>query len=419
MPPRPCRREVLRLLAAGAAGALGWGDVAAAHAAQLRKRGKACILLWMNGGPSQFETFSPLESHANGGGTKAIATNVAGIRIAEHWPEMAKVADRLAIVRSMTSKEGSHPRAAYLMHTGYLPNPSARHPTLGSIVASQLAAQDGGETADLPPVVRIGGRGRGDSGAGLLGMQWEPFELRSATQNPANTTPQVAPERHLERLALMERLEGGFATRLPEEAADHRSLYRRATRMILSPDMQAFDLDAEPARVREEYGEGEFAAGCLLARRLVESGVSFVEVVANGWDTHEDNFARVAQLAGAVDRPYAALLRDLDRRGMLADTLVIWMGEFGRTPQVNPRAGRDHFPRSFNAVLAGGGVRGGRVIGRTDAAGVEVADRPVTVPDLFATFCRSMAIDPAIENMAPTGRPIRLVDGGEALADLF
>lgn len=419
MQPRLCRRDVMRLLSVGAAGVLGWGDVAAAHAAHLRKRGKACILLWMNGGPSQFETFSPLEGHANGGSTKAIATNVAGIRIAEHWPEMAKVADRLAIVRSMTSKEGSHPRATYLMHTGYLPNPSARHPTLGSIVASQLAAQDGGQTADLPPVVRIGGRGRGDSGAGLLGMQWDPFELRSATQNPANTTPQVEPERHLERLDLMERLAGGFAARLPEEAADHKSLYRRATRMILSPDMKAFDLDAEPAQVREEYGEGDFAAGCLLARRLVETGVSFVEVVANGWDTHNDNFSRVEKLAGAVDRPCAVLLRDLERRGMLADTLVIWMGEFGRTPQINPRAGRDHFPRSFNAVLAGGGVQGGRVIGSTDAAGVEVADRPVTVPDLFATFCRAMAIDPAIENMAPTGRPIRLVDGGEAVAELF
>jgi len=419
MQPRLCRRDVMRLLSVGAAGVLGWGDVAAAHAAHLRKRGKACILLWMNGGPSQFETFSPLEGHANGGDTKAIATNVAGIRIAEHWPEMAKVADRLAIVRSMTSKEGSHPRATYLMHTGYLPNPSARHPTLGSIVASQLAAQDGGQTADLPPVVRIGGRGRGDSGAGLLGMQWDPFELRSATQNPANTTPQVEPERHLERLDLMDRLAEGFAARLPEEAADHKSLYRRATRMILSPDMKAFDLDAEPAQVREEYGEGDFAAGCLLARRLVETGVSFVEVVANGWDTHEDNFSRVEKLAGAVDRPCAALLRDLERRGMLADTLVIWMGEFGRTPQINARAGRDHFPRSFNAVLAGGGVQGGRVIGSTDAAGVEVADRPVTVPDLFATFCRAMAIDPAIENMAPTGRPIRLVDGGEAVAELF
>lgn len=419
MRPRPCRRDILRLLSVGAAGTLGWGDVAAAHAAHLRKRGKACILLWMNGGPSQFETFSPLEGHANGGETKAIATNVAGIRIAEHWPEMAKVADRLAIVRSMTSKEGSHPRATYLMHTGYLPNPSARHPTLGSIVASQLAARDGGETADLPPVVRIGGRGRGDSGAGLLGMQWDPFELRTATQNPANTQPQVEPKRHLERLALMERLGGGFASRLPEEAADHESLYRRATRMIHSPDMQAFDLDAEPAGVREEYGAGDFGAGCLLARRLVEHGVSFVEVVANGWDTHDDNFTRVAKLAGQVDRPYAALLRDLDRRGMLADTLVIWMGEFGRTPRVNPRAGRDHFPRSFNAVLAGGGVQGGRAIGRVDAAGVEVADRPVTVPDLFATFCRSMTIDPAVENMAPTGRPIRLVDGGEAIEELF
>jgi hypothetical protein len=414
------RRDVLRAMSSGVAlGSLGWGAVAAAHAADLRKRGKACILLWMQGGPSQFETFSPLVGHKNGGDTKAIATSVAGIQFAEHWPEAAKVADRLAVIRSMTSKEGSHPRASYLMHTGYLPNPTARHPTLGSIVASQLAAQRAGNTCDLPPVVRIGGRGRSDSGAGLLGMQWDPFELRDPTQNPANTTPQVEPARHLRRLALLERLEGGFAERLPEEAADHKSLYRRATRMIMSDAMRAFDLEQEPEAVRQEYGAGGFASGCLLARRLVESGVSFVEVVSNGWDTHQDNFAKVAELAGEVDRPYAALVRDLDRRGMLDDTLVIWMGEFGRTPQVNPNAGRDHFPRSFNAVVAGGGVRGGQVIGKTDAAGVEVADRPVTVPDLFATFCRSMAIDPTVENMAPAGRPIKLVDGGTAVDELF
>jgi uncharacterized protein (DUF1501 family) len=415
------RRDLLHLLPAGglAAGCLGWGDVVSAHAPAIRKRGKACILLWMQGGPSQFETFSPLEGHKNGGDTKAIATNVAGMRFAEHWPEAAKVADRLAVIRSMTSKEGSHPRASYLLHTGYLPNPSARHPTLGSIVASQLAAARGGDTADLPPVVRIGGRGRNDSGAGLLGMQWEPFEMRDPAQNPANTQPQVATDRHLRRLDLMDRLDAGFAKQLPQEAADHRDLYRRATRMILSADMTAFDLDAEPESVRAMYGDGGFASGCLLARRLVEHGVSFVEVVSNGWDTHQDNFEKVAELAGGVDRPMAALIRDLASRGMLDDTLVIWMGEFGRTPQVNPRGGRDHFPRSFNAVLAGGGVGGGRVIGRTDKAGVEVVDRPVTVPDLFATFCRSLGIDPTVENMASSGRPIKLVDDGTAVEELF
>ena len=417
----PSRRDLLRLLpAAGfSAGVLGWGDVVASRADEIRRRGKACVLLWMQGGPSQFETFSPLEGHKNGGGTKAIATNVAGIRFAEHWPEAARVADRLAVIRSMTSKEGSHPRATYLMHTGYLPNPSARHPTLGSIVASELAKARGDETGDLPPVVRIGGRGRNDSGAGLLGMQWEPFEMRNPLENPANTTPQVATDRHLRRLDLMDKLSAEFATQLPEEADAHRSLYRRATRMILSDRMQAFDLDAEPEQVRKAYGTGPFASGCLLARRLVEAGVSFVEVVSNGWDTHQENFTKVPELAAEVDRPMAALVRDLADRGMLDDTLVIWMGEFGRTPQVNPRGGRDHFPRSFNAVLAGGGVRGGQVVGRTDNSGIEVADRPVTVPDLFATFCRSLGIDQQVENKAATGRPIKLVDGGTAVAELF
>ncbi len=415
----PSRRDLLRLMpAAGfAAGALPFAGVVSLNAADLKKRGKACILLWMDGGPSQFETFSPLAGHTSGGGTKAISTKVPGMQFAEYWPEVASVANHLAVIRSMTSKEGSHPRATYLLHTGYLPNPSARHPTLGSIVASQLAST--ATAGDLPPVVRIGGRGRGDSGAGLLGRQWDPFEIRNASESPANTTPPVSADRHLRRLGLMERLGSGFAKSLPQEAADHVNIYRRATQMILSPAMTAFDVDAEPESVRKEYGEGPFASGCLLARRLIEHGVSFVEVVSKGWDTHQDNFEKVKELAGEVDRPFAALIRDLARRGMLDDTLVIWMGEFGRTPQVNPRGGRDHFPRSFNAVLGGGGVTGGAIIGKTDRNGVEVADRPVSVPDLFATFCKSMGIDPTIENMASSGRPIKLVDGGEAVHEIF
>lgn len=396
----------------------GWGTFAATHSADLRRRHKACILLWMQGGPSQFETFSPLENDANGGGTKAISTAVPGIRFAEAWPETAKVADGLAVIRSMTSKEGSHPRATYLLHTGYLPIPGVRHPTLGSIVASRLA--DAGSDGDeLPPVVRIGARGRGDSGAGILGMTWEPFEIRDPSEPPANTTPVVDAERFTRRVDLGARLSAGFAAQLPQEAADHASLLARAGRLIHSPSMAAFDVDREDAAARALYGEGDFATGCLLARRLVEHGVSFVEVVCDGWDTHQENAERTTRLAGRVDRPMAALVRDLGDRGLLDDTLVVWMGEFGRTPQINPRGGRDHFPRSFNALLAGGGVRGGRVIGRTDDRGIDVTDRPVTVPDLFCTFCHAMGIDPAVETMAPSGRPVRLVDGGKPVLEIF
>ena len=183
--------------------------------------------------------------------------------------------------------------------------------------------------------------------------------------------------------------------------------------------MAAFDVSREPESAHALYGEGTFAAGCLLARRLVEHGVSFVEVVCDGWDTHQDNAERTTTLAGRVDRPMASLVRDLGDRGLLDDTLVVWMGEFGRTPQINPRGGRDHFPRSFNALLAGGGVQGGRVVGRTDARGVDVEERPVTVPDLFATFCHSTGIDPTHENLAPSGRPVKLVDGGKPVTEIF
>jgi hypothetical protein len=229
----------------------------------------------------------------------------------------------------------------------------------------------------------------------------------------------VSSERHSGRLDLATRLEGAFTARFPRESADHHNIRQRASRLIHSPAMEAFDLTTETAAARDLYGQGDFASGCLLARRLVDRGVSFVEVVADGWDTHQDNAGRVARLAAQVDRPFAALVRDLGDRGLLDDTLIVWMGEFGRTPQINPRGGRDHFPRSFNAVLAGGGVRGGQVVGATDSRGIDVLERPVTVPDLFSTFCHAMGIDTAVENMAPSGRPVRLVDGGEPVRELF
>jgi uncharacterized protein (DUF1501 family) len=189
--------------------------------------------------------------------------------------------------------------------------------------------------------------------------------------------------------------------------------------MIHSPKMEVFDIEREPEQVRESYGSGEFAAGCLMARRLVEQGVTFVEVHSRGWDTHQNNFETVRNLCGNVDQPSARLIADLKERGMLDRTLVLWMGEFGRTPQINPRGGRDHFPKAFNVALAGGGVRGGQVIGATNAAGTEVTDRPVTIPDLFRSVYHTLKIDPDFENMSGGGRPIKIVDGGEVVSELF
>ncbi len=410
------RRDFLRgtSAAAIAAGTLSWRDALGLEADALRRQGKACILLWMQGGPSQFETFSPKPGNPNGGPTKAISTAVSGIQISENFPRLAQQAQRLAIIRSMTSKEGSHPRATYLLHTGYLPTASVKYPSLGSIVAKELEQTN----FDLPSFVRIGNVQNASSG-GLLGSHFDPFVMPVAGKIPANSKPAIGDERFDRRLDLLRRLESDYAATAPSEVADHQKLYGQAQRMIHSPQMSAFDLSTEPQKVRDAYGDTPFALGCLLSRRLVETGVPFVEVVLDGWDTHFDNFDTTKRLATTVDQPFAALLADLADRGMLDKTLVVWMGEFGRTPHINARSGRDHFPTAFNVVLAGGGVRGGQVIGKTDAGGQQVADRPVKVPDLFASFCHSLSIDAGKENMSSVGRPIKIVDGGQVVKELF
>ncbi|MCC7085269.1 MAG: DUF1501 domain-containing protein [Pirellulales bacterium] len=412
------RRDFLRGIAtvATAGSALNWADLVTAEAPALRQRGMACILLWMQGGPSQFETFSPKPGHSNGGETKAISTAVAGIQIADSYPEIAKQMKHLAIVRSMTSKEGAHPRATQLLHTGYLPMASVKYPTLGSLVAHESAER----TSELPSFVRIGGGRNSGGGAGFLGAQYDPFDIGDANSPPTNATPATEVARFKQRLGLLDRLESAAqGGQLSAETSEHRQLYQRALKMILSPEMKAFDLSKEPEKLRDAYGRTQFGAGCLLARRLIESGVTFVEVALNGWDTHQDNFKRTTALSEQVDRPFAALLADLHDRGMIDQTLVIWMGEFGRTPRINPNGGRDHYPRAFNVALAGGGVRGGQTIGETDAGGNDVKSRPVTVHDLFQTFCKSLRIDATKENMSSIGRPIKIVDGGKPVVELF
>lgn len=412
------RRDFLKqVTAAGlAAGACDWATGISASAAELRSQGMSCILLWMQGGPSQFETFSPKPDHSNGGETTAIGTSVPGIHIAENLPHCAKVMDQLAIVRSMTSKEGNHQRATYLLHHGYLPMGGVKFPTLGSNVAHQI----GSTATDLPSYVRIGNRLPNSGGGGFLGVQYDPLVLQNATRPPQNTTPMTSERRYRRRLQLLSTLQTGFAKEAGAQiVADQLQLVDQASQMILSPSMGAFDLETEPESLRDLYGAGDFASGCMLARRLVERGVTFVEVVSRGWDTHQDTFERTRNLTGQIDQPLAGLVTDLKQRGMLEKTLVVWMGEFGRTPRVNARSGRDHYPKAFNAVLAGGGVRGGQVIGATDAGGAEVTDRPVTVNDLFRTIYHSLAIDADHENMSRIGRPIKLVDGGEVVGELF
>jgi hypothetical protein len=412
------RRDFLRVAGAAglAAGAMSWTDAICLSAEQLRRDGKACILLWMAGGPSQFETFSPKPGHENGGETKAIATAVPGIEIADSLPKTADIMKDLAIVRSMTSKEGSHPRASFLLHHGYLPLGGVKFPTLGSQVANQI----GDKSFDLPSFVRIGGRGADLGNGGFLGVDFDPLVLQNADRPPENSQPLVAAERFNRRIELLSRLETDFGgVEGADVVANHQKLVRKSADMIKSPRMEAFDLDKESAAMRDAYGRSQFGAGCLLARRLIEAGVTFVEVVAGGWDTHDDNFNRVRERNSQIDQPMAQLIADLKQRGMLEKTLVIWMGEFGRTPRINPRAGRDHFPRAFNVALAGGGIKGGQVVGKTDAGGQDVTDRPVTVSDLFRTVYTALGIDADYENMSRIGRPIKLVDGGEVVKELL
>ncbi len=413
------RRRFLHHVGAAslAAGTLSFRDVLSLQAAELRKRGKSMILLWMQGAPSQFETFDPKPGTPEGGETRAIKTNVPGIEIAHDWTETAKVMDHVSLIRSMTNKEGNHQRASYQLHTGYVPSGSVKHPSLQANVAQQIADP----TSDLPSVVSVGGGRRGGSaGAGFLGVDYEPFTVDQPGRLPANVKNPVRTDRFSGRRDLLGKLESEYATRgAADLVADSKKIYGKAADLVLSPEVKAFDISSESDNLQERYGDTDFGRGCLLARRLVETGVTCVEVRHGNWDTHFDNFERTAELNGVVDPAMATLVTDLSDRGLLDDTLVVWIGEFGRTPRINGRGGRDHFPRCFNAALAGCGVKGGQVVGSSTKNGSDVADRPVTVPDLFHSICHALDVDVNHENMSPLGRPMKIVEGGSVVEELF
>ncbi len=430
------RRDWLRMSIASALGVSfsGWlPRLALAAAATNQRRG--CILLWMNGGPSQTDTFDPKSDHQNGGPTKSIATSVPGIHISENLPGVAAQMNDLAIIRSMSSREGDHGRATQLMLTGYRPQTPTAYPSLGSLVCKELGVANN----ELPNYISISPVRSGHvGGAGFLGPQYGPLVVSGESDDPqarANLSIEnIAPPAGLDlqtmrrRFAALQFLQEEFGGRYDGGSVlAHRATVDRAVRMIESQAKNAFKLEEESPELRDAYGRNRFGQGCLLARRLVERGVSFVEVTLAqipgapaAWDTHGNNFEQVRTLCEVLDPAWSTLMSDLRDRGLLESTLIIWMGEFGRTPNINNNQGRDHFPNAWSTGLGGAGIRGGQVIGDTGTDGMEVRDRPVTVAQFYTTICAALGIDPEKENFSSGGRPIRIVDqGGEPIKELL
>ena len=414
------RRDALKLAAAGVTGVSlsGWMGVLAGRAAATQAKHKSCILLWMDGGPSHKDTFDLKPGTANAGEFKPIPTAVPGIQISEHFPKFARLMDHAAVLRGMSTGEGAHGRAKYYLHTGYKEGQGGlTYPSLGAIVAAEL----GRPQAPLPNFVSVGNR---SFGPGFLGARHQPLIVTDPVRGVENLKSPAAADHFRGRVGLLEEMEQAFYRDYKAGAgADHRTTYRRAVTLMQSREAKAFDLALEPAASRAAYGGTRFGDGCLLARRLVEAGVSFVEVTLGGWDTHQNNFDRVKTLSQQVDPAMSALVTDLRQRGLLDSTLVIWMGEFGRTPRINKRGakpGRDHYPRAWSTVLAGGGLKGGQAVGKTDKEGATVVERPTSALDFLATVCQLLGINYNKQNQTPIGRPIRIVDkGARPIAELL
>jgi uncharacterized protein (DUF1501 family) len=413
------RRDWLKLSAAGvsAVSLSGWFKVLASRAAETRTKHKSCILLWMDGGPSHKDTFDLKPGTKNGGDFKPIATSVPGIQISEHFPKLAPLMNHAALLRGMSTGEGAHGRAKYYLHTGYKEGQGGlSYPSLGSLVSAEI----GRTNAAMPNYVSIGR----SYGAGFLGARHAPLIVNDPTRGVENLKPLASSAHFDDRLNLLQEMETAFYRDYKADAsADHKTTYQRAVTLMQSKEAKAFDLSLEPAASRAAYGSSRFGDGCLLARRLIESGVSFVEVTLPQWDTHQDNFARVKRLSQQCDPAMATLVSDLKQRGLLDSTLIVWMGEFGRTPRINQRGakpGRDHYPRAWSTLMIGGGIKGGQVIGKTDAEGAAVVERPISALDFLATVCAVLGIDWKKQNNTPIGRPIRIVDkGAKPIAELL
>lgn len=382
-----------------------------ARAARRRgaERSPALVTIWLAGGPSQLETFDPHPGSPSGGPTRAIDTRLPGVRIAADYPRLADVLDRFAVVRSCVSKEGDHERGAYAVKTGYRPDPVLRHPALGAIAAHALPA----EGLEIPSFVALGNDGFPSRG-GYLGAMLDPYRVTMPGLAGQNLVPHAGGGRQERRLAALETVSRTFAAGRAEPVRRtlHDHTLGEALALMASEQLVAFAIADEPAVVRDAYGDTAFGRGCLVARRLVETGVRAIDVTLQGFDTHADNFGGHTALAATLDPALAALVTDLEDRDLLASTVVTVMGEFGRTPAINPLSGRDHWPHGFSCLLAGGRIATGQVVGATDPEGrARVPEDPVDIADLSATVLAALGIDGSREVATPIGRPMKLSPG--------
>ncbi len=410
------RRQVLQFLSVCGVSLSLPAMTARAAARRRDERPKSLITLWMNGGMSQLETWDPHPGTKSGGEVKDIATSVKDVRISELLPQMAEQLHSCMLIRTLTSKEGDHERGAAFVKTGYRPEPTLKYPTLGAIAAHELPNPD----LEIPQYVTLA-PDRIVPEAGYLGNQWDAFRVFQPGMGLSNLKSYVSPERQADRLQGLNVVSQQFEQRrqFGVKRTLHQNTLDRALEMMSSEQLKAFELDTESATVKAAYGDSNFGRGCLVARRLVETGVRSIEVTLPGFDTHVSNHSGHVTQCKILDPAIATLIRELRERDLLDSTIVLCISEFGRTPSINPAAGRDHWPNWFSCMIAGGGFREGTVIGATPHDVLEgkksdgkliLPDEPVLVPELYATIMATMGIDFHKEILTPIGRPIRFAD---------
>ncbi len=394
-----------------------------AHAADDEKYGgnaTSVIFLNMSGGMSHIDTFDPKPKQKKvQGPVNVIPTKADGIQLTEYLSQTAKQADKLCIINSMNSKQGAHQQGQYTMHRSYSPRGTIIHPTMGAWALKMK----GRLNADIPGFVSIGGS-PDQASAGFFGAKYGGVPLGNAEEGLKNTkrSATINEDTFQRRVALADLLNQNFHDKFKHPTIkEYDDLYEEAIRIMQSDDLKAFDITKEPDAIKERYGKNHFGQGCLLARRLVEHKVRFVEVTLGGWDTHYDNFSAVQARCNILDKAYATLLADLESRGLLDTTLVVLSTEFGRTPEIvtDHKLGRDHYPAAYSSVLAGGGVKGGIKYGKTDTKGAKVKEDEVTPQNLNSTIAYALGINPANVLTSPSGRPFTVGNKAKPIKEIF
>ena len=411
------RRHFLQHTAGASAlmgSSLALGNSLRVHADELKRNHKSAILLWMGGGPATIDLWDLKPGAVTGGPFRPISTT-GDMQICEHLPQIAKQMHNLSIVRSMSTREADHDRGRYYMHTGFVPNPNIEHPSYGAVVAHEIMASR--SDLEIPPFISVGGA---SEGPGFLGMSYAPFSV-SSTGQIRNLEMGLNESRMTQRMMTLDLLERGFVAQNRGPAAeDHMKILQKTNNLMTSKQMEAFKVESEPDSVKERYGDSGFGRGCLMARRLVEVGVPFIEVDLGGWDNHNGIHDILQnQRLPVLDQAMSALVEDLEQRELLKDTAIIWMGEFGRTPTINGNAGRDHWARSWSVVVGGAGFQGGLAVGETDSEGRSVITEPYSAEDLMASVCKALGISLETTYQSKNGRPMKIANGGKIINELF